>query len=243
MARTELFASLRRSLRVAAALERDRVSTEELFEHALSREWSRRKFLGTAATTVAAATVAPLTFAPRANAHNAPRVVILGAGTAGLTAAYRLQQSGIQAQLLEAAPRVGGRMYSLQHYFRDDQVAELGGELIDGEHHAIRNLARELGLELLDLTYLDGANGHDYFVGGKLYKADADWIDAFRPVADAVRRTVADDGCEVDWRGGSERAKKLDRMNVKQWLDENGVRGDIRAVIDAAYTGEYGLPL
>lgn len=239
MARTELFSSLRRSLRVAAALERDRTSTDELFEHA----WSRRRFLGTTATTLAAATVAPLAFAPRANAETAPRVVILGAGAAGLTAAYRLQQSGIQAQVIEAAPRVGGRMYSLQHYFRDDQVAELGGELIDGGHHAIRNLARELGLELLDLTYLDGANGHDYFIGGKLYKADVDWIDAFRPVGEAIRRAVGNDGCEVDWRGGSERAKRLDRMNVKQWLDENGVRGAIRSVIDAAYTGEYGLPL
>lgn len=239
MARTELFSSLRRSMRIAAALERDRVSTEELFEHA----WSRRKFLGATATTLAAASVAPLAFAPRANAETAPRVVILGAGTAGLTAAYRLQQSGIQAQLIEAAPRVGGRMYSLQHYFRDDQVAELGGELIDGGHHAIRNLARELGLELLDLTYLDGANGHDYYIDGKLSKADADWIDAFRPVADAVRRAIANDGCDVDWRSGSERAKRLDKMNVKQWLDENGVRGAIRSVLDAAYTGEYGLPL
>ena len=39
----------------------------------------------------------------------APRVVVVGAGLAGLTAAYRLKQAGINAQLHEASDRVGGR--------------------------------------------------------------------------------------------------------------------------------------
>src|SRR6185436_11825213 len=113
----------------------------------------------------------PLLFPRDARGDGAARVVILGAGTAGLTCAYRLQQCGVRATILEAAPRVGGRMYSLQNFFPDDQVAELGGELIDTDHHAVRNLAHELGLELIDLAYLDGSNGHDYFIDGKLYKA------------------------------------------------------------------------
>jgi monoamine oxidase len=107
----------------------------------------------------------------------------------------------------------------------------------------VRNLAKELGLELLDLTYLDGSNGHDYYVGGQLTKTDNDWIEAFRPVAEAIRRSVGNDGCDVDYKSGSERAKRLDDMSVRQWLDANGVKGAIRAIIDAAYTGEYGLPL
>ncbi|MEA2489101.1 MAG: monoamine oxidase [Acidobacteriota bacterium] len=243
MSRTELFASLRRSLRIAGALERDRIPTDEALERAAEEAWSRRRFLKTTAAATAAATVAPLMFPRAAHAAGDPRIVILGAGAAGLTAAFRLQQQGLHATILEAAPRVGGRMYSLQNHFPDGQIAELGGELIDSEHHAVRNLAKELGLELMDLTYLDGSNGHDYYVGGRLTKADNDWIEAFRPVAEAIRRSVGEDGCEVDFRRGSDRAKGLDRMSVRQWLDQNGVKGSIRAIIDAAYTGEYGLPL
>lgn len=246
MSHTPLFASLRRSLRIAAALDRDGLRTDEAVERAAEEAWSRRRFLKTSAGAAAAATVAPLVFprvARAAEEESGPRILILGAGAAGLTAAYRLQQSGLSSTILEASPRVGGRMYSLANHFPDGQIAEIGGELIDTEHHAVRNLAQELGLELIDLAYLDGSNGHNYFAGGKLSKADADWIDAFRPVAEAIRRSVGNDGCEVDWQGGSDRAKALDRMSVQQWLDENGVRGGIRSIIDSAYIGEYGLPL
>lgn len=245
MPRTELFSQLRRSLRAADHLEREHVSLDEAAEawrRQAPAEWSRRRFLGT--TAIAAAGVAAGW--PRlTSAQDAARVVILGAGTAGLTCAYRLQQSGVSSMVLEASPRVGGRMYSLQNYFPDDQIAELGGELIDTDHHAIRSLARELGLELLDLTYLDGSNGHDYYIDGKLSKADADWIEAFRPIAAMVRRDIGEGGenCDVTWNSGSERGKQLDDMSVAQWLDRNGVSGAIRKVIEAAYVGEFGLQL
>jgi monoamine oxidase len=240
MPRTELFTRLRAALRAADYLERNDLPVDYALEQADA--WSRRRFL---TTTAAAAALAPLAFPRRMSAGEAPRVVILGGGTAGLTCAYRLQQSGIIATVYEAAPRVGGRMYSLQNYFPDDQVAELGGELIDTDHHAVRNLARELGLELLDLTYLDQSNGHDYFIGGKLYKSDADWIELFAPVAAAVRRDVGPDAvnCGVTWNSGTTRGKELDAMSVAEWLDRNGVRGTILKVIEAAYVGEFGLQL
>jgi monoamine oxidase len=244
MPRTELFSRLRHALRVADQLERTRTPTGEAMERA-AEDWSRRRFLRTSTLAAAGAAASPLLFPRIARADDSARVVILGAGTAGLTCAYRLQQAGIHATILEAAPRVGGRMYSLQNFFPDDQVAELGGELIDTDHHAVRNLARELGLELLDLTYLDGSNGHDYFIDGKLSKADADLIEAFRPIAEAVRRDIGVDGanCDVTWNSGTDRGKELDRMSVAEWLDRNHVRGAIRAVIDAAYIGEFGLSL
>jgi monoamine oxidase len=241
MPRTELFARLRRVIRIADELERQHVPTELALEQA-AEDWSRRRFLK---TTAVAAAAAPLLFPRMTHAAVGPRVVILGAGTAGLTCAYRLQQSGIDATIYEAAPRIGGRMYSLQNYFPDDQVAELGGELIDTDHHAIRELARELGLELIDLSYLDQNNGHDYFIDGRLYKADADWIEAFRPVADAVRRDVGADAenCGVSWNSGTTRGKELDAISVAEWLDRNRISGSIRKVIEAAYVGEFGLEL
>jgi monoamine oxidase len=237
MPRTELFSRLRRSLRAADHLERTHISFDEALEG-----WSRRKFLRASAVAAAGAAI-PW---PRvARAQDAARVVILGAGTAGLTCAYRLQQVGVASMILEAAPRMGGRMYSLQNFFADDQVAELGGELIDTDHHAIRNLAKELGCELLDLTYLDSNNGHDYFIDGKLYKADAEWIEAFRPIAALVRAEVGEknENCGVTWNSGTPRGKELDRMSIAEWLDKHQVTGTIRKVIQAAYVGEFGLEL
>lgn len=244
MPRTELFTQLRRTLRIADRLERQDTPTELALEQA-AEDWSRRRFLRTSAVATAGAAIAPLVFPRVARAADNLRVVILGAGTAGLTCAYRLQQSGVRATVLEASPRIGGRMYSLSNYFPDDQVAELGGELIDTDHHAIRNLARELGVELIDLTYLDQSNGHDYFIDGKLYKSDSAWIEAFRPVAEAVRRDLGEnnENCDVTWNSGTARGKELDAMSVAEWLDRHRISGTIRKVIEAAYVGEFGLQL
>ena len=79
-------------------------------------------------------------------------VVVVGAGVAGLTCAYRLRQAGVAVRIFEAQERVGGRMFSLRNHFADNQVCELGGELIDTGHARIRALAAEIGLVLDDLS-------------------------------------------------------------------------------------------
>ena len=57
-----------------------------------------------------------------------PKVVIIGAGFAGLAAAYRLKQKGCQVVILESRNRVGGRVFSHQIDKDEDLVIELGAE-------------------------------------------------------------------------------------------------------------------
>ena len=131
MARTPMLAAIQRITADVAAEE---------------RRTSRRDFLRDAAATGAAATAFGA-FATRARAATPPgRVVVVGAGLAGLTAAYRLKQAGVVAEVHEAGDRVGGRCWTLRGFFDDGQIAEHGGELIDQGHTQIRQLASELDL-------------------------------------------------------------------------------------------------
>ena len=53
-----------------------------------------------------------------------PRIAIVGAGIAGLTAALTLQDKGIAATVYEASPRVGGRMHSDRSGYWDDGAGQ-----------------------------------------------------------------------------------------------------------------------
>ena len=72
------------------------------------------------------------------------RVVVIGAGLAGLRCATDLRASGADVVVLEARDRVGGRVWS--HRFDDGQVAERGAEFVDADHTEVLDLARQLGL-------------------------------------------------------------------------------------------------
>ena len=101
---------------------------------------TRRQFVIAGATAAAAFSC---TIPISSRGRDTP-VIIVGAGIAGLTAGYRLQQAGINVRIFDGQNRVGGRMFSLRNFFPDGQVAELGGELIDTGHLHIRKLAGEL---------------------------------------------------------------------------------------------------
>ena len=63
-----------------------------------------------------------------------PRVLILGAGVAGLAAALKLQESGCEVTVLEARTRPGGRVHTLREPFADDLYAEAGAGRIPSTH-------------------------------------------------------------------------------------------------------------
>lgn len=76
----------------------------------------------------------------------AARVVIVGGGIAGLTAAYRLQQAaaGLSITLIEAEPRLGGK---IQTERPDGFVIEAGPDSFLAAKPAAANLCQELGID------------------------------------------------------------------------------------------------
>jgi protoporphyrinogen/coproporphyrinogen III oxidase len=74
--------------------------------------------------------------------------LVVGGGISGLVCAYALRKAGIDAQLVEAGPRPGGVIQSIQ---RDGFLLELGSQSFSGTA-ALRELCVDLGIsdQLLD---------------------------------------------------------------------------------------------
>ena len=242
MGRTPLFRLLQRAAAIARIAQQSRMPLDEFHaqvqEQRIDRQ--RRRLLQGAGAGVVLAGCASLA-KPIPPAGQAD-VVIVGAGIAGLTAAWRLRQQGVRVQVFEAQQRVGGRMLSLRGHFADAQVVELGGELIDSDHTQIRALASELGLQLDDL--LDGDADHDcWYFDGRLID-EAEIVRAFVPVASAIQRDLAAAGeGSFDSTDHNPAFRALDALSIAQWLDRNGVIGWLRKLLDVAYTTEMGLEI
>jgi monoamine oxidase len=205
------------------------------------QDLTRRDFVkvGGAAAAVAALPA----FARPANAATAPRIAVVGAGLAGLTATYRLKQAGYAATLYEGSDRVGGRCWTGRGAFADGQLYEHGGELIDQGHGAIRQLAQELGLPLDNLLAAE-ANGTEptYYFDGQDYsyaQATADlkaiWQQLHSDVSAASYPTL--------YNLSTERGRELDAMSIAGYIDAyvpGGRRSKLGQLLDVAYNIEYG---
>jgi monoamine oxidase len=228
MARTPLLETVQRA--AAEAAGEDRSTT-------------RRRFLRDAAVA-GAATTAFGVFAQRSRAAvPAGRVVVVGAGLAGLSAAYRLKQAGITAEIHEASDRVGGRCWTLRGFFADDQIVERGGELIDQGHFAMRNLANELGFKLDNLLQAEqnGTEQTSWFDGARYSFEDATadlkaaWQKIHNDVSAASYPTLFD--------LSTPRGRELDAMSIVDWINEtfdDGIDSKIGQLLDVAYNIEYG---
>lgn len=242
MARSPLFQEVQRALRIASWLEQTGAGADEAVERIEAARWDRRRFLKTAVVAAAGASVTPI-FKTTARGPQAPNVVIIGAGTAGLLCAYRLQQQGISARLFEASSRAGGRMFSLRNFFPDNQLTELGGEYIDSEHKTMRRLVDELGLKLNDLGGENPGGEHTYFFNNERLTVDANFIDQFRPVAKAVGADLKLIKVRGEISYDIPHAREIDRLSIPEWFEKRRISGLPTGVLRAAYVGEYGLEI
>lgn len=72
-------------------------------------------------------------------------VAVVGAGLAGLVAARRLAQAGVDVAVLEASERVGGRIQNER--ISDTEVTEVGGQWVGPTQDRVLALVSELSLE------------------------------------------------------------------------------------------------
>ena len=151
------------------------------------REVSRRDFIRRSGSALAGVALASCTdpFGPEESpgplvgAGTPKRVVVVGAGMAGLVAAYELGRVGHDVTVLEARSRVGGRVYTMREPFGSELFAEAGGARIPPEHDLTLGYARHLGLGL-DPFY-PRAGFYVRLVGGARTRVSASEFRAARP--------------------------------------------------------------
>ena len=165
---------------------------------------TRRDFL----TRSAAAAMAAAAVAPRAAfAQTAQRIVVIGAGLAGLCAAFELIEAGHDVTIFEARVRPGGRVLTLREPFADGLYAEAGAMTISSSHALPLHYASLFELPMVEvknaagafITHIEGqrvnrvASARQYF-GDALVQAGAadapDWPPA--PLRQYDAMTVAD---------------------------------------------------
>jgi monoamine oxidase len=249
VARSDAFTRLKRLGTVYRAAARSGLPVEEFLQAREAAEdgLTRRNLLklgaaaGGGALVLGATGPATATAAPRRS--GSPRVVVVGAGIAGLTAALGLQDAGIPATVYEATERAGGRMFSERDYWDDRQTSEYGGELIDSDHQAILALCARFRLPLVDVEKAKPAGSRDvlHFDGG--YYPSAQLARDFAPVYQALRADVAAAGDSPTWDSSNPAGVALSRMSVAEWIDTRvpgGRRSLLGRFIDDAYVVEYG---
>lgn len=122
----------------------------------MQRGLSRRAVMGLFSWTSLAAL---LGCGPPAVSGSGRRVLVLGGGVAGLSAAYELGKLGFEVTVLEGQERIGGRVWTVREGFEQGQYAEVGAVRIGDSHLRLSAYVDELGLEF-DVWPDDGVPIH-----------------------------------------------------------------------------------
>jgi len=159
-------------------------------------------------------------------------VVIVGAGLAGLTAAWELRRSRVRVLVLEARDRVGGRTWTEQG--PGNTFIDHGGQYVGPTQTRILALAEEMGVTTFK-TY--GAEGDRHVsVQGR---DDVSQV-AIGPAIERFERMAAELPLEAPWT--HPRAIEWDAQTVQSWLlaqvPDPLARALLRVIIRAVFTAE-----
>jgi monoamine oxidase len=204
---------------------------------------SRRELLRQGAGGAAALALGPsLLGCSKARGPGEPRIVIVGAGLAGLSCAFRLHRRGVAATVYEANPdRIGGRCWTSRDW-ANGQVAEHGGEFIDSRHARMRALARGFGLELTDLYDVPNPGGLRLWLNEGLVRRSS-----MRPERRVFQRRLERAARVVGPYSAANHTRaavEFDQLSVRDWLDENvpgGSASDWGQYVWAEMASEFGL--
>ena len=198
---------------------------------------SRRKFLKTAAITTAGSVLLPR-FLQAFPADRSTKIAIIGAGIAGLNAAYQLHKMGLKATVYEASGRVGGRMFSIKDKFGKGITTDIGGEYIDTDHQEIIDLVKELNLEFYDLRK-DELEPQTFYFEGR-FITENELTEAIKPFAKNIEADIQSLPEIINYKN-AEDFQHLDDLSITEYLIKLGIKGWLYNFLNLVLTREYGM--
>jgi monoamine oxidase len=180
---------------------------------------------------------------PRPDAGARWRVVVVGAGFAGLTAALDLVSAGWDVVVLEARDRVGGRVHTLRAPFSGGLHAETGGESIDDDHADLLAMVARFGLKT-EHRPADKEAGGVVFAGGRrvptstyLSAQDGKVVDDYLRFGDAL--DALGEGVDPAHPERAERAEELDRTDLGSFISAQHLVPPAELLVRAEQRGEF----
>src|SRR6185436_17435146 len=148
------------------------------------------------------------------------KVVILGAGIAGLVSAYELRRAGWDVTVLEARNRIGGRVWSVRggdrvvQTGRPDQICTFspglylnaGAARLPSQHHTILGYARRLNVPLEVMVNSNRSAKWDF--GGRVH-SDRQMINDTRGrIAELLAKAIDRGALDRELQGGDKTAMR-----------------------------------
>lgn len=176
---------------------------------------------------------------PAGRAPAGTKVIVLGAGLAGLAAAYELQKLGYQCEVLDARSRTGGRCLTVRRGFVSEETGmppqkaafdpelylNVGPMRIPHHHTTTLEYCRELGVAIEpftaanDAAYVHNSEAPANVRRMRVRELRADWRGY---TSELLAKAVASDALDRPMT-------KADRDRVVEWLrQEGGLSTEIR---------------
>lgn len=167
-------------------------------------------------------------------AGNAGKVIVVGAGFAGLAAARRLRDEGFEVVVLEARDRIGGRVFTSRRW--KDAPMDLGGSWIHGiQGNPLTAIADAAGARRVPtdedsaILYRPGAK-----VSGEAFDAR---VDAMEALVEQARASAGE--LDEDLSLEAAIARQL-RGKTLSAIDRQALDFWVSASIEHEYAGDWG---